>query len=70
MTTRALPTDRNGNVCYGPRTFAQAESAIDELARQPEITTAAAARKIHDRLVEAGFAKVAARVAREYEIGR
>lgn len=57
MRTQNLPVDKNGNVYYGPRTYAQACTAIDDGAK---------ASKVVDMLRDAGFASVADRVAKDY----
>lgn len=55
-----LPTDKFGDVYYGPKTFAAAEQCIDDGART--------ARDVAEMLDDAGYTGVAARVRREYGI--
>lgn len=55
--TRTLPTDRNGNVYYGPKTFAAAQAQIAE---------GADATKVADMMERAGYRAVAAKVRKHY----
>jgi ribosome modulation factor len=57
MTTRNLPTDKNGNVYHGARTYAEACKMIDDGAKPA---------KMVDILRTAGFDGVADRVAKDY----
>lgn len=58
MSTTILPVDKHGNVYYGPKTYSDAEYAIDTDGRDPF----AVARMMSD----AGYTGVAARIRRDY----
>ena len=75
--TQTLPTDRWGNVYYGPRTFAEAEETLSVLhtdmleneKEDPDLARRQYRQEIADmadRLDAAGYPGVAARVRREY----
>lgn len=57
-TTRTLPTDKNGRVYYGPKTFWEAKALIDG-----DHATAQAVVKM---LIGAGYKSVAARIKKDY----
>lgn len=58
--TRILPTDKHGNVYYGPKTVAQALAAIREMEAEPS--------KVVSDLLKAGYTRIAAIVAKTYGI--
>ena len=57
MTTKILPTDKNGNVYYGPTTYEAAMTQIDE-GRTPE--------SVASMMADAGYAQIAAKIRSEY----
>ena len=57
MNTKNLPTDKNGNVYYGPTTYEAAVSQIDEGAT-PE--------KVAEMMAGAGYTGIAAKIRSEY----
>lgn len=57
MTTKNLPVDKNGNVYYGPTTYAAAVAQID--AGRDAADTA-------NMLESAGYVGIARRIRREY----
>jgi len=59
MTTKNLPTDKNGNVYYGPTTFKAAVSAIDD---------GATPKTVADIMAGAGYTGIAAKIRSEYGI--
>lgn len=71
MTT-TLPTDKHGNVYYGPRTYAAASEMIDaisdSLRYQYELPTTEAARRIAGVMDAAGYTGVARRIRKEWEV--
>ena len=58
--TRILPTDKSGNVYYGPKTVAEAKMAIRDMDAAPA--------KVVADLRKAGYARVAALIAKEYGV--
>jgi len=60
MSTKIIPTDKNGNVYYGPTTFADAESRIHDLDLDPA--------QVANDMEQAGFRRIAARIRKEWEI--
>lgn len=56
--TRILPTDRNGEIYYGPKNVAQAKSAIRDMDAEPAHVVAA--------MRKAGYDRAANRIAREF----
>lgn len=63
MSTQIIPTDKNGNVYYGPRTLKQADQMIEDM-REDGVENAGA--KMADKLKEAGFARLSALVRKKY----
>lgn len=61
--TQTLPTDRNNNLYYGPKTYAQAVEMIEE---QDDDQQQATARKVADMLENAGYKAVAQRIRKQY----
>jgi hypothetical protein len=57
MTTKNLPTDKNGNVYYGPTTFQAAVAQIN-VGREPD--------RVARMLADAGYAKIAAKITKNY----
>lgn len=57
MTTKNLPVDKNGNVYYGPTTYAAAVEQIDAGRDAAEMAT---------MLESAGYVGLARRIRREY----
>ena len=57
--TRILPTDKNGNVYYGPRTMKQAAQQIEE-GRPPA--------QMAEMMEDAGFSGIANRIRKQYGI--
>jgi len=57
--TRILPTDKNGNVYYGPRTMKEAEEQIEE-GRPPA--------EMAEMMEDAGFTGIANRIRKEYGV--
>lgn len=55
--TRIIPTDKKGNVYYGPRTIKEAEEQIEAGA---DVT------KVIQDVKEAGFKGIAARLTKSY----
>jgi len=70
--TKTIPTDKRGNVYYGPRTYAEACETIDRISEslryQYELPTAEAARRIASVMDEAGYSRIANRIRREWEV--
>lgn len=64
---RILPTDKRGNVYYGPRNFAQAQAAVsrmtDDAGRMP---VTEAVETVARHLESAGYCGVAARLRSYY----
>ena len=56
--TQEIPTDRHGNIYYGPTTTREAEELIQ--------TGDVSASEVTERLVTAGYLGVAARVRKIY----
>lgn len=67
MTTRTLPTDKHGNVYYGPRTCAEADALIATMIDQGS-TPRAAASRVADMVGDAGFAGVRRHIVRGYQL--
>jgi hypothetical protein len=62
--TAYLPTDKHGDIYYGPRTFREAKEIIDqEHIGSPRRNSA---RDIARRMSAAGYERIAARIRREY----
>lgn len=57
MATKTLPTDKHGQVYYGPKTYAAAEQQIKE--GRP-------AQEVADMLDAAGYTGLARRIRAEY----
>ena len=57
MTTKNLPTDKNGNVYYGPTTYKAAVAQINE-GREPD--------DVARMMADAGYAKIAAKITEKY----
>ena len=57
--TTPLPTDRNGQIYYGPKTYAEAEAQIRDGRPASEMA---------DMMEGAGYTGIAARIRREYAI--
>lgn len=81
-TTRAIPTDKNGQVYYGPTTLAEARTAIgnirdemhakmDRIGSTPDTRAEWTAKEIRfvATLRDAGYTGLAARIAKEFGIG-
>jgi len=70
--TRTIPTDKRGNVYYGPRTYAAACETIDEISEslryQYELPTKEAARRIANVMDAAGYSGIARRIRKEWEV--
>jgi len=70
--TKTIPTDKRGNVYYGPRTYAEASETIvaisESLRYQHELPTEEAARRIANVMDAAGYAGIANRIRREWEV--
>jgi len=62
MTTKILPTDKNGNVYYGPTTYKEAVSQIEEVEGR---TMEGMALMMED----AGYAKIASRIRNQSKTG-
>ena len=62
--TKSIPTDRHGNVYYGPRTYAEAE----EVLQYETENLRTAAEEVAAMMDRAGFSRAAARVRREYHV--
>jgi len=62
------PTDRNGDVYYGPKTFEAAREQINFLVSQGEGTPQDVAAEVADRMEAAGYAVGAEKVRTFYEI--
>jgi len=58
--TQIIPTDKYGNVYYGPTTFAEAQEQIDDGRPVEEMI---------DMLRDAGYTGVANRIAKFHETG-
>lgn len=58
--TRILPTDKRGNVYYGPKTVAHAKDAIRNMDAEPA--------KVVADLRKAGYSRVATLIAKEYGV--
>lgn len=71
-TTQILPTDKHGQVYYGPRTVKAAAQRIAEIrdeyhdGRMSNAQRITAERALVARIRAAGFARVAAIVAKDY----
>lgn len=61
MTTKTLPTDKKGQVYYGPTTYAQAEE---------QINAGRDAAEMAEMLDDAGYTGLAARIRREYGVAK
>ena len=61
--TQIIPTDRHGNVYYGPRTLRQCEVIIEATSLDYQEI-----RGMVQQLREAGYTGVAARLAKRYRI--
>lgn len=61
--TRIIPTDRNGNPYYGPKTYAQAQAVLAE----SDSPLADEVVKIMNR---AGYHGAAQRIANDYDLGK
>ncbi len=61
-TTRPLPTDKHGNVYYGPRTFREAKNQIDHMHTAEEISDCAY------MIERAGYTGVARRIRRHFGV--
>ena len=57
MTTKILPTDKNGNTYYGPTTYEAAVAQIEE-GRTPE--------SMASMMSDAGYAVIASKIRSEY----
>ena len=57
--TRILPTDKNGNVYYGPRTMKEAED---------QIADGRPAKEIAQTMEDAGFVGIARKIRKEYDV--
>lgn len=70
--TTTIPTDKRGNVYYGPRTYAAASEMIEWLANslqyQYEMPTAEAASRTADIMDSAGYTGIARRIRKEWEV--
>lgn len=64
MSTQIIPTDKNGNIYYGPTSFKQCEALIDE------IDSPLTAKQVADMMDAAGYTAVASKVRRAYGITR
>ena len=62
------PTDRNGDVYYGPKSFAAAREQINFLVSQEEGTPQEVADGIATMMEKAGYKFAAAKVRNFYEI--
>ena len=58
MSTKIIPTNKKGEIYYGPRTHAEAIAIIRD--------NQAPAQAVHDALKRGGWTGVAARIAKEY----
>lgn len=61
--THILPTDRNGNIYYGPRTYAQAKEVMSQ-------DDCPLAEEVVKMMWRAGFRMAAQRLANEYDLGK
>lgn len=81
MSTRVLPTGRNGQVYYGPKTLAQAADAIYDIRADYQVMiesgippaeaqrqTDSAERRLISSLRDAGYQMVAAKTAKRFAI--
>jgi len=72
MMTKTIPTDKRGNVYYGPRTYAAASETIDAISEslryQYELPTTEAARRIASVMDAAGYSGIANRIRKEWEV--
>lgn len=73
MSTRQLPTDKNGNVYYGPKTVAQAESQIasicdaeSELPLDVQSDARTLASEIAEKMKRAGYTRAASNLLKQY----
>jgi len=58
--TRTLPTDKSGNVYYGPKTVKQGEAAIRDMDADPT--------KVVADMRKAGYARAASMLAKQYGV--
>jgi hypothetical protein len=65
--TKILPTDKHGNVYYGPTTLATAENMVQNMANNiAGISKDDAAHKVACMLHNAGYTGIAARLRKAY----
>lgn len=70
--TKTIPTDKHGNVYYGPRTYAAAAETIDAISEtlryQYDSPITESARRIANVMDAAGYTSIARRIRREWEV--
>ena len=66
--TKTLPTDKYGNVYYGPKTLGEAEKALRDMIDEVGISKYDAAYYVASMAQKAGYTGVAARVRKAYGI--
>ena len=65
MSTQIIPTDKYGNVYYGPKTFDKAMEDVNRYFDESGLEWAAAVDKVADMLENHGYANVAKKVRAE-----
>jgi hypothetical protein len=75
MTTKTIPTDKNGNVYYGPKTVAQAEVVVyqiveseSELPIEAQTATSKIVLGLAEKMNRAGYAKAASNLRKQYDV--
>lgn len=67
--TRTLPTDKHGNVYYGPRTVNHAHDYVtDILNNEAETKVADCISDLCQRMESAGYTGIAARIRKAYGV--
>jgi hypothetical protein len=75
MKTKMIPTDKNGNVYYGPKTVAQAETEVariveseSDLPIEAQTATSEIVLGLAGKMNRAGYAKAASNLRKQYDV--
>lgn len=63
-----IPTDRNGNVYYGPKTFAAGREQVNYLVAQDEGSPQEVAEKVASMMEEGGYQWASEKLRNLYEV--
>lgn len=72
MATKTLPTDKNGQLYYGPKTFRQADELVQQAMESEHLESSVMPRdiaaRVADNMESGGYIIAASRLRREYGV--